>query len=157
MNLDIKRTWTGNIITKLDIKMMKGAIKDVYFIASFPISSLIHFKTYMNTNVNLWYVLERINIETFIDYIGGVDMYFVPLAIFTIEQKFAREGGTIIEHFNNLQTLLYEKFDEVEDKYPNIAEELEYYLEKEIDAICEHLDIGAIYRKLRKGGKRNAS
>ena len=157
MNLDIKRTWTGNIITKLDIKMMKGAMKDVYFLASFPISSQIHFKTYMNTNVNLWYILERINIETFIDYIGGSDMYFVPLSIYTIEQRFAREGGTIIEHFNNLQTLLYEKFDEIEDKYPNIASELEYYLEKEIDAICEHLDIGTIYRKLRKGGEGNAS
>ena len=97
------------------------------------------------------------NVETFIDYIGGTDMYFVPLSIYTIEQRVAKEGGSVIERFNDLQTLIYDKFCEVEDMYPNIAGELEYYLEKEIDAICEHLDIGAIYKKLRKGGEGNAS
>ena len=157
MNLGIKRTWTGNIITKLDIKMMKGAMKDVYFLASFPISSQIHFKAYMHATIDLWKILEFMNIETFIDYIGGTDMYFVPLSIYAIEQRVAREGGSIIERFNDLQTLIYDKFCEVEDMYPNIAGELEYYLEKEIDAICEHLDIGAIYKKLRKGGEGNAS
>ena len=157
MILNEKKTWTGNIITKLNIKMMRDAIRDVYSLASLPISSNIHFRAYMHANINLWKILEQIHVETFIDYIGGTDMYFVPFCIFAIEQKVARKGGTVVEHFNELQTFMFEKFAEVQSMYPNIADELEYYLEKEIDAICEHLDIGAIYKKLKKGGEDNAS
>ena len=157
MNLNERKTWTGNIITKLDIKMMRDVIRDVYSLASLPISSNIHFRAYMHATIDLWKILEKIHIETFIDYIGGTDMYFVPLCIFAIEQRVARKGGSVIENFNELQTLIYDKFAEVEDSYPNISGELEYYLEKEIDAICEHLDIGALYKRLKKGGEENAS
>ena len=66
MNLGIKRTWTGNIITKLDIKMLRDAMRDVTSIASLPISSEIHFKAFMNTrHVDLWNVIHDMHNDTF--------------------------------------------------------------------------------------------
>lgn len=158
MNLGIKRTWTGNIITKLDIKMLRDAMRDVTSIASLPISAEIHFKTYMNLKrVDLWEVLHNINENTFIDYIVSPNMYIVALSIYAIERRMAEKGGTVIEHFNDLQCLFFEIFYTIKDEYPTIADEIEFYLEKDIDAICEHLDIGRIYKNLRKETSINAS
>lgn len=158
MNLDIKRTWTGNIITKLDIKMLRDAMRDVTSIASLPISSEIHFKAFMNTrHVDLWNVIHDMHNDTFIDYIVSSNMYIVALSIYAIERRMAEKGGTVVEHFNDLQCLFFEIFYNIRDENPDIADELEFYLEKDIDAICEHLDIGQIYKNLRKETSINAS
>lgn len=152
MKMVDKGTWQGNIIRKLDIKMMRDALRDVTSIASLPISAEIHFKTYMNLkHVDLWNVLHDINDNTFIDYIISPNMYIVALSIYAIERRMAEKGGTVIEHFNDLQCLFFEIFYTIKDEHPAIADEIEFYLEKDIDAICEHLDIGQIYKKLKKG------
>ena len=158
MQISGKDTWTGNIIRKLDIKMIKDAMRDVTSIASLPISAEIHFKTYMNLkHVDLWEVLHDINDNTFIDYIVSPNMYIVALSIYAIERRMVEKGGTVIERFNDLQCLFFEIFYSIKDKYPTIADEIEFYLEKDIDAICEHLDIGQIYKNLRKETGINAS
>lgn len=147
-----KDTWQGDIIRKLDIKMTRDVIRDVTSIASLPISSEIHFKTFMNSkNVNLWNVIHDMHEATFIDYIVSPNMYIVALSIYAIERHMVEAGGTVIEHFNDLQCLFFEIFYMIKDAYPDIADEIEFYLEKDIDAICEHLDIGQIYKKLKKG------
>ena len=70
MKMVDKGTWQGNIIRKLDIKMMRDALRDVTSIASLPISSEIHFKAFMNTrHVDLWNVIHDMHNDTFIDYI----------------------------------------------------------------------------------------
>ena len=158
MKMVDKSTWQGNIIRKLDIKMTRDAIRDVTSIASLPISSEIHFKTFMNSkNVNLWNVMHDMHEATFIDYIVSPNMYIVALSIYAIERRMAEKGGTVIEHFNDLQCLFFEIFYNIRDSYPAIADEIEFYLEKDIDAICEHLDIGRIYKNLRKETSINAS
>lgn len=154
MQISGKDTWRGDIIRKLDIKMIKDVMRDVTSIASLPISAEIHFKTYMNLkHIDLWEVLHDINDNTFIDYIVSPNMYIVALSIYAIERRMAERGGTVIEHFNDLQCLFFEIFYNIRDEYPAIADEIEFYLEKDIDAICEHLDIGRIYKKLTKGDR----
>ena len=158
MKMVDKDTWQGNIIRKLDIKMMRDALRDVTSIASLPISSEIHFKAFMNArHVDLWNAIHDMHNDTFIDYIVSPNMYIVALSIYAIERRMAEKGGTVIEHFNDLQCLFFEIFYTIKDEYPTIADELEFYLEKDIDAICEHLDIGRIYKNLRKETSINAS
>lgn len=158
MQIEGKGTWTGGVIRKLDIKMIRDAMRDVMSIASLPISAKIHFQTFMNAkNVDLWEVIHDMNIATFIDYIVSTDMYIVALSIYAIERRMAKRGGTVVEHFNDLQCLLFEVFEDVRNRFPTVADEFEFYLEKDIDAICEHLDIGQIYKKLKKGDEYNAS
>lgn len=158
MKMVDKGTWQGNIIRKLDIKMMRDALRDVTSIASLPISSEIHFKAFMNAkHVDLWNVIHDMHNDTFIDYIVSSNMYIVALSIYAIERRMVEKGGTVIEHFNDLQCLFFEIFYNIRDEYPAIADEIEFYLEKDIDAICEHLDIGRIYKNLRKETSINAS
>lgn len=158
MKMVDKGTWQGNIIRKLDIKMMRDALRDVTSIASLPISSEIHFKAFMNTrHVDLWNVIHDMHNDTFIDYIVSSNMYIVAISIYAIERRMAEKGGTVVEHFNDLQCLFFEIFYTIKDEYPTIADEIEFYLEKDIDAICEHLDIGQIYKNLRKETGINAS
>ena len=150
MKLDIKSKWTGDVIAKLDIKMMRMAIEDIYSIASLPISAEIHYRLYMHSSIDLWSILTNINSNTFIDYILSTHMFLVPISIYAIEQRMSRKGGYMIEYFNDLQCLFFEIFYDVTTNYPNIRDEMEYYLEKEIDAIGEHLDIGAVYKRMSK-------